>query len=136
METKFTPDVITELKLNEIFVFGSNMQGRHNGGAAAIARRRFGAVRGVGVGMQGQSYAIPTMHGGIQDIKPFVNDFIIYAKEHPEYLFLVTRIGCGIAGFSEKEIAPLFTECLGAENIILPKSFVDLLILQYLCQAQ
>ncbi|MBR6774129.1 MAG: hypothetical protein IKM23_00230 [Bacteroidales bacterium] len=125
MKTQFTPDFITELKENEIFVFGSNLQGLHGGGAARLAYEKFGAIWGQGVGLQGQSYGIPTMHGGVEDIKPYVDEFIEFAKSHPELTFLVTRIGCGIAGFRDEEIAPLFKECKDLENVLLPRSFVD-----------
>lgn len=124
---QFTPERITSLKDNEIFVFGSNLDGLHGGGAARIAYEKFGAIWGKGVGMQGQSYAIPTMHGGVDAIKPYVDDFVDYAKTHTDYLFYVTRIGCGIAGFTDAEIAPLFNGCLYVSNVILPKSFVDLI---------
>ena len=122
----FTPDRITELKPNEIFVFGSNLQGAHAGGAAYIARKNFGAVWGQGVGLQGQSYAIPTMQGGVETIAPYVTEFIRFAKEHPEYTFLVTRIGCGIAGFTAEQIAPLFHDALDIPNILLPEDFVKI----------
>ena len=89
-----------------------------------MAYNRFGAVWGQGVGLQGQCYAIPTMQGGVETIKPYVDEFIRFAEQHPEYKFLVTRIGCGIAGFRDEEIAPLFTQALKVENIILPKEFV------------
>ena len=127
VERRYTPEMINNLEENEIFVFGSNLQGWHGGGAAAAAHMWFGAIWGCGVGIQGQSYAIPTMHGGVKEIKPFVDEFIIYAKEHPELTFLVTRIGCGIAGFHDEDIAPLFKGCEESENIILPKSFHDVL---------
>lgn len=123
MKSQFTPDFITELKENEIFVFGSNLEGMHGGGAARLAYEKFGAIWGQGVGLQGQSYGIPTMHGGVEDIKPYVDEFIEFAKSHPELTFLVTRIGCGIAGFRDEEIAPLFKECIEMENVCLPKSF-------------
>ena len=123
MKTQFTPNCITELKENEIFVFGSNLQGMHGGGAARLAHEKFGAIWGQGVGLQGQSYGIPTMHGGVDAIKPYVDEFIEFAKSHPELTFLVTRIGCGIAGFRDEDIAPLFKECIKMENICLPKSF-------------
>ena len=103
------------------------MQGLHGGGAARAAVQKFGAVWGQGVGMQGRCYAIPTMHGGVDVIKPYVDDFIMYAKEHPEFTFLVTRIGCGIAGFSDADIAPLFADALNVLNIVLPKTFVEVL---------
>ena len=121
---EYTPDRISELKENEIFVFGSNLAGHHGGGAARLAYNRFGAIWGQGVGLQGQSYAIPTMQGGVETIKPYVDEFIRFAEQHPEYKFLVTRIGCGIAGFMDEEIAPLFARALKVENIILPKEFV------------
>ena len=123
---EYTPDKITELKDNEIFVFGSNLAGSHGGGAAWIAYKRFGAKWGQGVGLQGKSYGIPTMQGGVETIRPYVDKFIAFAKEHTEYKFLVTRIGCGIAGFTTYEIAPLFAKALDIENIILPKEFVNL----------
>ena len=121
---EFTPDRISELKNSEIFVFGSNLAGAHGGGAARLAWQRFGAVWGQGVGLQGRSYAIPTMQGGVETIKPYVDDFIEFARQHPELRFLVTRIGCGIAGFRPEEIAPLFAEALEMENVILPEDFV------------
>ena len=117
---EYTPDRISELRENEVFVFGSNLAGAHGGGAARLAYNRFGAVWGQGVGMQGQSYAIPTMHGGVEAIKPYVDEFVQYAKTHPELKFFVTQIGCGIAGFIPEEIAPLFEQAHSIENIVLP----------------
>ena len=119
----YTPERITELKADEVFVFGSNLAGMHGGGAAWVAFQKFGAVMGCGVGLRGQSYAIPTMQGGVETIKPYVDDFIAFAKSRPDLFFYVTRIGCGIAGFRDKEIAPLFTAAKEIENICLPKSF-------------
>ena len=124
----FTPERISELKPNEIFVFGSNLAGSHGGGAARLAYDRFGAIWGQGVGLQGQSYGIPTMHGGVDVIKPYVDEFIEFAKQHPEYNFLVTKIGCGIAGFAIEEMAPLFQQAIDVENIILPKDFVEVIV--------
>ena len=120
---RITPDFIKELRPDEIFVFGSNLAGFHGGGAAYIANAKFGAAWGVGVGPTGQCYAIPTMQGGVETIKPYVDDFIIYAKEHPGQKFLVTRIGCGIAGFTDDEIAPLFAEATKLLNVSLPETF-------------
>ena len=120
---RISDEVITKLGENEIFVFGSNLQGMHGGGAARIAYKSFGAEWGVGVGMTGHTYAIPTMQGGVETIVPYVNDFIAFAKEHPELRFLVTRIGCGIAGFDDVDIAPLFAAAKDVENIALPESF-------------
>ena len=123
---EYTPERITELKPNEIFVFGSNLAGAHDGGAARLAYNRFGAIWGQGVGLQGQSYAIPTMQGGVETIKPYVDEFIAFAKQHQELKFLVTKIGCGIAGFTIDEIAPLFKDAIDVENVILPKEFDDI----------
>lgn len=120
---RITPERIMRLNKNEIFVFGSNLEGMHGGGAARLAYERFGAIMGQGVGLQGQSYGIPTMHGGPKEILPYVEEFIAFAKEHPEMTFLVTRIGCGIAGFTSAEIAPLFAGAIDVENIHLPIDF-------------
>ena len=120
---RITPEHIRSLNDNEIFVFGSNLAGAHGGGAAYLAFERFGAVMGQGVGLQGQSYAIPTMQGGVSTIAPYVDEFIEFAKEHPEMTFLVTKIGCGIAGFVPAEIAPLFAEAVDVDNIHLPMDF-------------
>lgn len=119
-------DMITELQPNEVFVFGSNLQGKHGGGAALTAYRKFGAKWGVGVGMTGNCYAIPTMQGGVETIKPYVDEFIEYAKNHTDKVFLVTELACGIAGFTPSEIAPLFKDAVELPNVKLPKSF-------YLC---
>jgi hypothetical protein len=124
---EYTPERISELKSNEIFVFGSNLAGSHGGGAALLAYKRFGAIWGQGVGLQGQSYGIPTMHGGVEAIKPYVDEFYRFAVSHPENIFLVTRIGCGIAGFTAKEIAPLFTSAIELNNVVLPKEFVEII---------
>lgn len=123
-----SPKWIDKLEANEIFVFGSNLEGRHGGGAAAVAKK-WGAIWGQGVGLQGQTYAIPTMHGGVETIKPYVNEFLLFAKAHPELKFLVTEIGCGIAGFTVQEIAPLFKAALeeNIENVYLPQRFHDVL---------
>ena len=120
---RIAPDTITSLEKNEIFVFGSNLDGMHAGGAARAAMEYFGAVMGQGVGLQGQSYAIPTMQGGVETIRPYVDEFIRFADSHPEYTFLVTRIGCGIAGFRDEEIAPLFVRAINLPNVHLPLSF-------------
>ena len=124
-DREYTSERISELRENEIFVFGSNLAGAHGGGAAWLAYRRFGAVWGEGVGLHGRTYAIPTMQGGVDTVRPYVDDFILFSKEHKELTFLVTRIGCGIAGFRNEEIAPLFKDAICVENIILPKEFVE-----------
>lgn len=121
-----TPKLITSLQSDEVFVFGSNLQGLHAGGAAKLAMQ-WGAVWGKGVGIQGQTYAIPTMQGDVDSIQPYVNEFISFAKQHPNKRFLVTEIGCGIAGFSVEEIAPLFIKAVEVENIYLPQRFWNIL---------
>lgn len=121
---RITPEWINTLAPNEIFVFGSNLAGRHAGGAARIATDKFGAEWGVGVGRTGQTYAIPTMQGGVETIRPYVDEFIEYAAVHPNLKFLVTRIGCGIAGFRDADIAPLFAKCKELDNVWLPHTFL------------
>lgn len=124
-QNRFTPEVITTLEKNNIFVFGSNLAGMHGGGAARTALK-WGAIMGRGVGLQGSTYAIPTMFRTVNEIKPYVDDFVEFAKNHPEYRFLVTRIGCGIAGFTVEEIAGLFKPVVMDDitNIFLPEDFV------------
>lgn len=125
---RFTPDNIKELAPDEIFVFGSNLAGHHGGGAARVALDRFGAQWRQGEGIQGQSYAIPTMQGGVETIKPYVDRFLDLAYEWDQNTFLVTRIGCGIAGFTPEQIAPLFDRALDMYNVVLPRDFYDILI--------
>lgn len=127
MESRITPEYITTLSDDEIFVFGSNLQGRHGGGAARMAHQRFGAEWGIGTGPTGQTYAIPTMHGGVEAIKPYVDEFIEYAESHPQNRFLVTRVGCGIAGFTDSQIAPLFAAALRLPNVSLPLDWLKIL---------
>ena len=122
---QFTPENIESLVFDEFFVFGSNLAGHHGGGAANTALKKFGAIYGQGVGLQGQCYAIPTMQGDTGTIIPYVNDFIDFAKNNKDKFFFVTRIGCGIAGFNDMQIAPLFERALKLENVSLPKSFVN-----------
>ena len=119
---RVTPDHVEELKENEIFVFGSNAQGIHNGGAAELAFNRFGAVLGQGEGLQGKSYAIPTTEG-LNAMKEAINRFTTFAKEHPQSRFLVTKIGCGSAGYRHSQIAPMFKDCITLENVCLPYEF-------------
>ena len=121
-----TPSWITSLQSDEVFVFGSNLQGLHAGGAAKLAMQ-WGAVWGQGVGLQGQTYAIPTMQSDVDTIRPYVDEFISFAGLHPELKFLVTEIGCGIAGFSVEEIAPLFKKAITVDNIYLPEKFWNIL---------
>ena len=123
----YTPENITELGTDEVFVFGSNLSGKHGGGAARVAYEKFGAIWGQGVGMQGQSYGIPTMQGGVETIKPYVDEFIELAREWDQTTFYVTRIGCGIAGFTDAQIAPLFDEAYDLYNVRLPRSFAEII---------
>ena len=127
----YTPDYIDKLLPKQIFVFGSNALGYHTGGASGAARKRFGAIWGQAEGLQGQSYAIPVDYGRNvrkdTEVKSAVERFITFAKEHPELFFLVTRVGCGIAGYQDKEMAVFFKDALELKNVSLPKSFVETL---------
>lgn len=122
-----TPDHIRELKPGQVFVFGSNGYGAHGGGAARQALEHFGAIMGQAEGMQGQSYAINSMDG-LEELDAQATRFILYAQEHPEKTFLVTAIGCGIAGYTPREVAPLFIKAVDVANIWLPKSFWNELV--------
>lgn len=128
--SRITPNWITVLEKDEIFVFGSNLKGLHAGGAARLAMNRWGAVTEVAEGFRGQTYAIPTLEGPgggklpLPEIKEYVDRFIQFASAHPEMKFLVTEIGCGIAGFSAEEIGPLFSAAKKIENIWLPGRFL------------
>lgn len=127
----FTPDYIDALLPSQVFVFGSNALGYHTGGASRTARKLFGAVWGQPEGLQGQSYAIPVDFGkGVRkdtEVKAAVDRFIDFAKEHTELFFFVTRVGCGIAGYHDEEMAQFFKDALELKNVCLPKSFVDAL---------
>lgn len=127
----YTPDYIDRLLPSQIFVFGSNTLGYHTGGASGTARKKFGAVWGQAEGLQGQSYAIPVDFGkGIRkdtEVKASVDKFIAFAKENEKLFFFVTRIGCGIGGYSDEEMAQFFKAALEVKNICLPKSFVNAL---------
>ena len=127
----FTPDYIDRLLPNQIFVFGSNTLGYHTGGASGTARKKFGAIWGQAEGLQGQSYAIPVDFGkGIRkdtEVKASVEKFIAFAKENEKLFFFVTRIGCGLGGYRDDEMAQFFKNALDVKNICLPKSFVDAL---------
>lgn len=128
MENRITPDKIIKLNDNEIFVFGSNLSGRHGKGAAKTALT-WGAKWGQAAGLQGKTYGIPTKDASVKrilridEIKPFVDDFIKCATYHSGNIFYVTEIGCGLAGYKPKNIAPLFKEAINVKNIFLPKRF-------------
>lgn len=134
MTNRITPDYIKSLALKEIFVFGSNQSGRHGKGAAKTALG-WGAIWGQAEGLQGRTYGIPTKNSSItetldlDEIKPYVDCFIKFAKENPKLIFLVTEVGCGLAGLSPKEVAPLFKDAVNVENIHMPSKFWQKLII-------
>lgn len=119
--------MIDELRVNQVFVFGSNLSGIHGAGAAKTAWQKFGAMWGLGTGFSGQTYAIPTKDEDIaesltiEEIKLFVRAFIAFAMMHPQLEFLITRIGCGLAGYTDSQIAPMFYGL--PENCILPEEW-------------
>lgn len=127
-DTRYTPDNISYISDNEVFVFGSNLRGVHGAGTAKLAVNSFGAKYGQGIGLQGQSYAIPTKDYNIEtlplaEIQLYVNEFLRFAKDNYALTFLVTKIGCGLAGYTIKDIAPMFYSV--SSNVVLPKEFVD-----------
>lgn len=119
-----TPDHITSLQPDEVFVFGSNANGAHGGGAARIAHAKFGAIWGEGHGHHGQTYAIDTM-SGLDVLAAEAHGFAQYATEHPELRFLLTPVGCGIAGYTAAHVAPLFAGV--PSNVSLPAEFAEVL---------
>lgn len=129
----FTPEYVESLKEGQVFVFGSNLLGCHSGGASAIAMQRFGAVWGQAEGPQGRCYAIPVDIRGEEVgsvsayLKMHIDKFLAYAQAHPKQVFLMTRIGCGAAGFNDEFIAPFFKEALSMGNVVLPRSFVTMI---------
>jgi hypothetical protein len=128
---RFCPERVEQMSNCEIFVFGSNIEGMHMGGAARVAYEKFGAEWGVGDGPTGRCYAIPTMHGGLEDIRPYAKKFIAYAKAHPMKRFLLTRVGCGIAGFKDSDMAQLFEDALEVPNIAYPRQWLPYMAIDY-----
>lgn len=136
---RYTPDNITKLEPNEIFVFGSNTGGRHGAGAARTALDKFGAIYGQGEGLQGQSYGLPTVHDrtyyldtmSILDIKKYVYNFLETTRNHKDLTFLVTQVGCGLGGWTVDDIAPIFSSVIEFPekygNVVLPKQFVEVI---------
>ena len=122
LPNRITPSGVNVLNPGEVFVFGSNSEGNHLGGAARAAKEKFGAVWGIGEGLQGQSYAIPTMEG-LKNMIPAIERFTSFAKQHQELKFYVTAIGCGIAGYLPEEVAPHFIQAASFPNVFLPLSF-------------
>jgi len=123
-----TPELIDHMKPDEVFVFGSNTAGIHGAGAALLAKQRFGAIKGQGIGIQGRSYAIPTKGMQLEvlplsTIQNYVNDFISFTRRTPELKFYVTKIGCGLAGYTVEDIAPMFKQHSIPDNVWLPVEF-------------
>lgn len=128
MDKRTSPGYISTLPKNHIFVFGSNLAGRHGKGAAKIAMK-WGAKYGQANGIQGRTYAIPSKDAQVKNtlsidkIKIYVDEFILFAKANPSVIFLVTEVGCGLAGLKPKEVAPLFVDAISVNNIHLPERF-------------
>ena len=129
---RITPNYIKDLKENEIFVFGSNKQGRHGKGAALTARNKFGAIYGQSQGLQGQSYAIITKElrkdyqpVSLQEVKEGVDTFIQFAKDNKHLTFYVVELGCNLAYFTVEQIAPLFKSAIRLKNVYLPERFLQ-----------
>ena len=125
MRHQYTPENITALEPDEIFVFGSNINGNHEGGASAYAVSHFGAIKGQAEGLQGQSYAIPTEGVTEKELYDAICRFCDFAAQHPELTFYVTAIGCGKAGFSPYTVAPMFRDAIKLKNVKLPMEFWD-----------
>lgn len=130
----YTPEEITALEPNEIFVFGSNLAGKHGAGAARTAVYKFGAIYGIGRGIQGNSYGIPTKDAyfnvlSLDRIREEIKIFLDFAHANPSKTFYVTKIGCGLSRYTPEDIAPLFhnPDCTIGSNIIFPKEFWDIL---------
>lgn len=125
---RVTPRRVDTIDRNEVFVFGSNIYGNHNGNCALLALRRFGAMMGKAEGMQGQSYAIPTVGLAYAEMEYAIERFIRFASNHPEKKFLVTRIGCGSAGYTDGEMARLFMDAKTLENVALPQEWWNIIL--------
>lgn len=132
-EHRVTPERVTSLEEDQIFVFGSNLAGRHGAGAAKLAKGRFGAEYGVGKWMTGRCYAIPTKDSllrtqTIKAIEAEVKIFAQFTMRRMDKIFLVTELGCGLAGYQPEEIAPLFDWAIEQENISLPLRFWEIIL--------
>ena len=123
----YTPHGISELDEDEVFVFGSTPAGLHADGAARYALRHYGARVGKGSGFSGQSYAIPVPMCGYRGMAGYVDEFIRFAEGHPELFFYVIRIGCGLAAYRDREIAPMFKEAASLDNVCLPEGFMKVI---------
>lgn len=132
MINRNTPDNITTLENGQVFVSGTNLRGRHGKGAARFAKDVLKATEGIFTGLDGVCYGIPTKGFYLEiltlsEIKDYVDRFIEFAKSRPDLHFLVTKIGCGLAGYKPEQIAPLFSDAVTIKNISLPREFWDIL---------
>lgn len=134
MKYNVTPKYIKELSPRQIFVFGSNLSGIHGAGSAKLAKEKFGAIQYQGIGLQGQSYGIPTKDKKIQtlplsEIEKYVMQFYEFASDHPHLIFLVVEVGCMLAGYKPSDIASLpgFIKAYQLRNVYLPQSFIDVI---------
>ena len=123
-ERRIAPDLIRHLNKDEVFVLGSNVHGQHHGGASLYALEHFGAINGHAEGIQGRSYAIPTVGNSIEDLEAAVERFNEYVVMHPQQKFILTAIGCGTAGYSIEQIAPLFRQAYALGNVYVPRQFL------------
>ena len=126
--TKYTPENITQLAPNQVFTFGANTKGVHGAGAAKLALKKFGAKMGIGRGLQGQSYALPTKDFDFEtlplfDIVKNIKEFVDFATKNPQYEFMTTLIACGLAGYTPEQIGPMFGKLSIPPNVILPIEF-------------
>ena len=129
---RITPFEVEDLQPNEIFVFGSNEAGIHGAGAARLAYERFGARLGQGFGLIGQSFALPTKDWSVgmlelDVIEFYVNRFEECVRINQHFKFMITRIGCGLAGYHAEDIAPLFKNFIELENVYLPEEFIEII---------
>jgi hypothetical protein len=130
---RITPANVTALESDQVFVFGSNIAGKHGAGAAKLAKARFGAKQGVGRWMTGQCYAIPTKDfwlrtQSLEEIAEEVSIFAEFSGRRTDKRFIVTEIGCGLAGYKPEQIAPMFSWAIGQENILLPFRFWEIIL--------
>lgn len=131
LSNRCTPEIITSLESNEVFVFGTNPEGEHKSSAAKLAVKQFGAMMGCGEGLSGLSYAIPVHKYRRSKMVKAVTKFIDFAKANPKKNFLVLAIGCGAAGMDAAFVALMFRKAIEIENIFLPKLFIDVLVRYY-----
>lgn len=120
----FHTDGTLPMVMNAIFVFGSNLKGVHGAGAAKVAEEKFGAVRGIGIGLQGQSYAIPTKRTWnesltLEEINQHVSDFVQFCNTGWPSFYFVTRVGCGLAGYNDSVIAPMFKGLAANDSCVI-----------------